>query len=516
MNLDEALGVVMPGYALAAVALLACGLFARCLTTGIANWLARKRVVSLSALEAVGSLLVIPLLLVMSARLDARPANPSSCMPVVGFAAFRAACDQYRQTASVNPSAYVYEDNFSCNAGGQFGMRPACGWWRTSNNLWASTSALGGDCPNGTPGPGVDWEGAVGETPPTEWCNGGCRVSSEPPCAQTEVNGMVLRTCQTTYTGVFCVSANPGDEPTADNDPEDCPPALQIGGKCINLNEDGEPEGGDDGDGVPEPVVCLGPLCNEVPPHPNHGPDCATGGPGAVCVGPAGGGSAPAPPSPPYPPNATPAVNTSLQSSAAGASGTNITFHAPPNGPPDPGEDGTCEGGATPTGPSGSCVCPVEQYWNGSQCTTGEEEPCDPEVETCEDGDGREAETGSCAAAPMCSGDEIDCSVVYQTWATRCALRGDEDPPYIDLDSDPFDSIGGVDTLFEEGEDDEWSPIRLDQSGFLGTAACPTLDPIDVFGHIVTIPPVWCDLDWIRWVVLVLALIISLRIIAGE
>jgi len=158
------------------------------------------------------------------------------------------------------------------------------------------------------------------------------------------------------------------------------------------------------------------------------------------------------------------------------------------------------------------------KVYNGSACVSEESGDCppdDPNYPNC-DGSGRSAEVGTCGpgGAPACSGDEIDCSIVRQTWATRCALLGTEDPDALDLDSDPLAEYGGADAMFTD--DGEIGPGSLDAGGWLSGGSCPSIAPIQVLGTSVSIPSVWCELSWLGSLLVSIAYLIALRIVYGE
>jgi len=91
---------------------------------------------------------------------------------------------------------------------------------------------------------------------------------------------------------------------------------------------------------------------------------------------------------------------------------------------------------------------------------------------------------------------------------------GSEDPPDLDLGSDPLDQYGGPDALF--GDSDEVNPGDLDEGGFLGGGGCPTVPAISVLGKSIEFPPIWCDLSWLGSLIVALAYFAAIRIVYGD
>lgn len=380
---------------------------------------------------------------------------------------------------------------------------------------------FGGTCPTaGSEGPGIEYSLSAGEQAPDEHCNGPCKIDSD-WCTESGLpDGTTDHFCGTSYTGETCVPGGGAPETPEPEEPHTCDPGNEVEGECVTI----EDSDGDTTNENTEPAVCYGTLCNEIPPNENHAADCATTPGAAVCVGnPGDPGSAPAPPSPPWPNSQEPAFSTS---STSPAGSTPIEIYGAPQddiaGPPD--ENGLCPNGTTLSG--GVCRCPVGDVWNGTGCVdangSGEESDgvCDetnPNDPDC--GEERTAEYGSCGETPpACSGDAIDCSILRQTWATRCALTGSEPPPDVDIESDPLAPYGGEESFFETiGEDDGVGPNGLDYSGFLGGTSCPAAPILPEFrGAALVIPPVWCDLGFVYYITLAIATFIAFRIVMGE
>lgn len=434
---------------------------------------------------------------------------------------FSAACEVMREQAQNDPNTFSYQTG-SCDAGGVagFGVVPACGrgWSGSPAHFWIGFT---GTCPNGDAGPNIEDSLGPGESMPGSHCNGPCKIQND---ACTSVgplpDGSTSIVCQTSYTGETCIPGGSAPEPEVD-EPGTCNSGAEVNGQCVDIDDfdsDGSSQNG-------EPNICLGgrDLCNETPPNPNHSADCSVGSNGAICVGnPNEPGSAPAPPSPPYPPGQDPDWSGT---SNGGGGPTPVDIYGPPEtgdaGPPD--ENGNCPAGTTNNG--GMCQCPNNQTWNGTNCHgddgNGEDGVCDetvPDDPDCQDGE-RTAEYGTCGETPpACSGDEIDCSILRQTWATRCALTGSDAPPEVDLEEDPLQQYGGAESFFETvGGDDGNGPNGLDYSGFLSGGSCPAAPMLPAFrGQSLVIPPVWCDLGWVYYIILGIATFIAARIVMGN
>lgn len=408
---------------------------------------------------------------------------------------------------TASPQTYVCSAG-SCDYGGV--AVPAC----VRNKIQVvQTYSVGftGTCPAaGSQGPSYSGEfGSAG--PPETSCSGPCRVQNTgvSVCIPRS-DGSQYCTGETQHTGEACVPTP--SEPPVSTPPDDCPTANQINGKCLTVEDT------DQNPTSPPvtPSVCIGTTCNEIPPNPAASADCVSNPQAAVCVGHANGtGSPPRPPSPPYPPSQTPAHATTAQTSAGPV---RVDVYGPANtqsaGPPD--GSGQCPAGTTLTG--GLCSCPSAQVWNGTACAAEGSSACpesDPNYPNCEGGE-RTATEGNCGPGgePSCAGDEIDCSIVKQTWATRCALLGDGTAPGVDLDSDPLAQYGGEEALFTD--DEAIGPGSLNSSGWIGGGSCPTIPPIQVLSMSLTIPSVWCELSWLGSLLVSIAYLVALRIVYGE
>lgn len=85
---------------------------------------------------------------------------------------------------------------------------------------------------------------------------------------------------------------------------------------------------------------------------------------------------------------------------------------------------GTAADGSS-TGSSSSCTGPgCEGDAEDGSDTPEEETECDPATDPDQCGQTSATDTGSCDAAPACSGDPIPCAVLRQEWQSMCA--GDE------------------------------------------------------------------------------------------
>lgn len=356
-----------------------------------------------------------------------------------------------------------------------------------------------GICDSEGAGPDIESTLGAGESPPTSVCVGPCR-SDTTACSSVGLpDGGQSVMCQTEHSGERCVQSNSEPDP-ADNNPSNCDDANEIAGNCVNLQDT------DSNPSAPPslPGICIGAVCRPIPPSQvQHG--CERGIGGAVCTG-APAGSTPPHPGPPWPPNQPPAFNTSaIAIPGTGQPPTRVAIYGPAGaanaGPPDGG--GNCPAGSTLT--AGVCICPNNGYWNGTACAAGQEPG---------DGSGdREASNGTCAVAPTCRGDAIDCSVVFQTWVTRCALESSAQAPEVDLAADPLAEIGGADELFT---DDEVGPDQLDDGGFLGGGSCPSIGDFQVKGYSIPVPQAWCQLQFLGAILVAIAYLIAVRIVYAD
>jgi len=421
-------------------------------------------------------------------------------------------CEALRASCAGNNSGYICEGG-GCTSSGQ--TYPACLRFNESDLSLSYSFGFTGLCPSsGSDGPTTEFTGGVGESPPDIQCSGPCKIDTQGCSTVSLPDGTVNHVCVTQYTGDRCVSG-PSQPDSEQPERGNCESGAEINGDCIEMNDaDSDPL-----QSPSSPEVCMGPTCAPVPPNPDHtGPECRTGANGAVCVGEENNpGSAPAPPSPPYPPAQQPEHSGTATSPGGGQ--TPVTFYGPPwdnnAGPPD--ENGNCPTGSVPSG--STCVCTGTLVFNGSACVAGDNTGCGPDhpqYPNCEgdEDDDRTAGTGTCGSTPpACSGDEIDCSILFQTFQTRCALLGTDDPPGIDLSDDPLQQYGGADGLFE---DEDIGPGDLDESGFLGGGGCPTMQSINVLGKTIEFTPVWCELSWLGGLLVALAYFMAARIVYGD
>lgn len=190
-----------------------------------------------------------------------------------------------------------------------------------------------------------------------------------------------------------------------------------------------------------------------------------------------------------------------------------------------------------PDGTPSACV-PAVDYDNDGTPDEEDTQPGDPE-NGADDGEGDEGDNaasggGTCGAAPACSGDGIACAILYQTWATRCAVVN------LDLDGGApgGEEGGGVDTAgMGDANDfgdagvsaaDAWRPgvgeeggpsgvTDFDTTGWLGgSRSCPVFPVVDVLG--VSIDFNFEDLCWFMGIgaqlVLVFAALSSIKIVS--
>lgn len=344
-------------------------------------------------------------------------------------------------------------------------------------------------CPAaGTEGPNIE---ESSQTPPASYCSGPCKVvPSHEVC--TTVAGVTECLVSTQHTGERCIPGGTQPEvPDEEPDPESCDGQ----GDCAYPDNNGNPN-------TPEVCESISGRC--VPIAPNTAADpaggCNVGSNGGICVGPPGGGAPMDPPRPPIRQNQGPALTgTATGSNPANPGGIQTQFatYGNPGGPPNPDGNGNCQGGSVPSG--NVCVCPNGTQWSptSSSCSNGQEE-----------GDGREASDSTCSVKPPCSGDAIDCVNLWQNWRTRCALWGTEAPPSIDLGSDPLAEYGGADAFYDEQE----TPV-FDSGGFGWSSSCPVMEPLQILEATITIPPVWCELGWVRAFTIAMAMLIAIRIL---
>lgn len=143
---------------------------------------------------------------------------------------------------------------------------------------------------------------------------------------------------------------------------------------------------------------------------------------------------------------------------------------------------------------------------------------CDPATEECEEGPGGDISGGeTCATAPVCSNDPIQCYHSTRLWEMKCALAvPDEAPLHTAIDAGATDGLAkplGAPLIDQIGDDFDvstwWSP---------GSAStdCPTDVSITHFLGAVVIPlSDWCGvLHAIGFFVLISAALASFRVFA--
>ena len=128
----------------------------------------------------------------------------------------------------------------------------------------------------------------------------------------------------------------------------------------------------------------------------------------------------------------------------------------------------------------------------------------------------------SCEIAPVCSGDQIQCQILFQTFLTRCASDFGEDvEAEVDV-SATVDQIGlgvtagdDLSELFPDIQVDV-ADIEFDDSGFFsGNGTCPPGIDFEFRGTIYTIPMnAWCQLSEIlSFLLIALSTFVAARII---
>ena len=134
----------------------------------------------------------------------------------------------------------------------------------------------------------------------------------------------------------------------------------------------------------------------------------------------------------------------------------------------------------------------------------GVEKPVDPGAGRDEDGNGSSSGGGSCEAPPACTGDSIQCNILYQTWSTRCEAQriadgggvgggeegvGDavraasaENSSKLDSLKDYLGSVFGTSEIDTSGpipglstKDISIDSTKLDTSGLGLSRSCPTV-----------------------------------------
>ena len=124
----------------------------------------------------------------------------------------------------------------------------------------------------------------------------------------------------------------------------------------------------------------------------------------------------------------------------------------------------------------------------------------------------------SCDTPPSCTGDPVQCTILKQEWSSMCyPYRNDGST----IDPNFTEEILGVqEGQFFDGRTEEIdlaSYATLDQSGYLGAAACPAPDTIQVLGQAFSIDwsPFCTAAEYLGFLVLIMASILSVRIIMG-
>lgn len=117
----------------------------------------------------------------------------------------------------------------------------------------------------------------------------------------------------------------------------------------------------------------------------------------------------------------------------------------------------------------------------------------DPGSGRDENGNGSSSGGGSCDAPPACTGESIQCNILFQTWSTRCAVTnlGDSgngengDNPWDGKTQEPGDT--NVSQLISDEVID--GADFLDSSGMGLSRSCPQLDnfSLNIFGSVVEI-----------------------------
>lgn len=126
-------------------------------------------------------------------------------------------------------------------------------------------------------------------------------------------------------------------------------------------------------------------------------------------------------------------------------------------------------------------------------------------------GDKHVVDSADCVAPPSCSGDEVMCAIVRNTWAGKCATAGD---PSV---TRPVFGEHVVSEL-DQPDVDVGDTSQLDQAGFGWGGACPFTDlGIDFGGqHVGVSVAAVCEYGpWMRAFILILAGLKCAEIMAG-
>lgn len=148
-----------------------------------------------------------------------------------------------------------------------------------------------------------------------------------------------------------------------------------------------------------------------------------------------------------------------------------------------------CSNGSPPV--NGVCTAPVAPCPNGSApvngvCPVGV--PCNPSTDPNHCAippPGHAGGGSSCSAAPFCSGNEIECSILQQQWQTRCALEG----------TLPVPQDGSNSHLPSEVQETRGFDVgSLDGSSWFGGGSCPDFGSLVVMGVTWTVgSPALCN-----------------------
>lgn len=294
-------------------------------------------------------------------------------------------------------------------------------------------------------------------------CYGACKINTSDGVAGP---GWQLYKAQ--YTGESCAVAPPVQ-------PDRNPPPP---GQYSNLDSSGNICASIGGT-----VVCV----------PRITPACASGGGGTLCAG----SPPPAPPAPPlgqpqpqptYPEPGQQPDNYESQT-GGGSLNQTVIIYAPA---PSPGQQAGNEGAGSAT--------PNPSYAASTNAPSG-----------------NAAVSGTCLAAPPCTGDSVQCAQLAQIWRTGCMqldrstqVFGDGNPAHLPA----VDDANGLPVT-----EVDLSGAAVDASGWGFGSSCPLHDETyTVAGHAVAVP--WSSpcslLSLLGFAVLLVAGFVSARIITGS
>ena len=162
-------------------------------------------------------------------------------------------------------------------------------------------------------------------------------------------------------------------------------------------------------------------------------------------------------------------TNTTTQTFTDGSSTTSVTTTNQATGTSTTSTSNGSGFGNTSAGPGNDSNCPSNSYvLHGGVLVCSS---LTPSNETGTESN-RARSNKSCDVAPTCSGDQIQCQILYQQWLTRCEASGEEE----EISSQGFLEQAGLD--YEQDSFQRFTQdlggVVLDASGFLpASQTCP-------------------------------------------